>query len=324
MSTKILVVGGGGYIGSHMLLMLRDAGLETVVLDNFSTGYRDAIHWGTVVEGDMADRALLHSLFSTHQIDAVMHFASFIQVGESVQKPAAYYDNNVAKTLVLLDAMREHGVDKFIFSSTAAIFGVPAYTPIDEAHPKQPLNPYGASKLMVEQILDDYAHAYGLKFAALRYFNAAGADPETRVGERHQPETHLIPLAIRAALGRLPQLQLFGTDFDTRDGTCIRDYVHINDICHAHLLALDHLGKKGTSLKLNLGNGQGYSVREVIQTVETLTTRKINVITAPRRAGDSPTLVADATSAHKLIGWQPRYPALETIVRHALSWEMRT
>ena len=320
---KILVVGGGGYIGSHMLLMLKHVKMDCVVLDNFSTGYRDAIKWGTVVEGDIADAALLDKLFAEHNIDAVMHFASFIQVGESVQKPAEYYDNNLVRTLVLLNAMRRHNVNKFIFSSTAAIFGTPSYTPIDEMHPMQPLNPYGISKLMVEQILDSFDTAYGLKSVCLRYFNAAGADQAAEVGERHQPETHLIPLAIRAARGQLSHLSLFGADFDTPDGTCIRDYIHIKDICHAHLLALDYLARTNSSAKFNLGNGQGYSVREVIRAVEVLTGVSIPVVESPRRAGDSPALVADARQAFAKLGWQPKRPSLIDIISDALQWEKR-
>ena len=235
---KILVVGGAGYIGSHMVKYLDKANIDVITLDNLSCGYRDAVKYGEFIEGDLSDRVLLDKLFTDYQIDAVMHFAAFIEVGESVREPAKYYKNNVSNTQVLLDAMVEHDVKHFIFSSTAAIFGEPEYTPIDEKHPKNPINPYGHSKLMVEQILKDYDHAYGLKSTCLRYFNAAGADPDGELGERHIPETHLVPLILQAASGRREDIKIFGNDYETDDGTCVRDYVHINDLCSAHLLAL--------------------------------------------------------------------------------------
>ncbi|MBX6392612.1 MAG: UDP-glucose 4-epimerase GalE, partial [Burkholderiales bacterium] len=258
---KVLVVGGAGYIGSHMVLMLSERGHEVVVLDDLSTGHREAVLAGEFVEGSMADAQLLDRLFAAHRFDGVMHFASYIQVGESVLAPAKYYRNNVANTLVLLDAMVRHGVRHFIFSSTAAVYGEPLRVPIDETHPCAPINPYGRSKRMVEEILADYDRAHGLKSVCLRYFNAAGADPQGRIGELHEPETHLIPLVLQAAAGRRPHLTVFGTDYSTRDGTCIRDYIHVVDLCSAHLLALERLVQGAGSAVYNLGHGKGFSIR---------------------------------------------------------------
>jgi UDP-glucose 4-epimerase len=275
------------------------------------------------VQGDLADQALLADLLQPGRFDAVMHFASFIQVGESVQKPAMYYANNVSNTLHLLDAMRAAGVQRFIFSSTAATFGEPQYTPIDERHPQAPINPYGRSKLMIEQVLEDYDRAYGLKSVCLRYFNAAGADPDCELGERHEPETHLIPLVLQAASGRRADIAVFGRDYDTPDGTCIRDYIHINDLCEAHLLALQSLLKGGSSQRYNLGNGNGFSVQEVIDTARRVTGRPIAVRDAPRREGDPARLVADATLARQQLGWVPQFPDLEAIVAHAWAWEIQ-
>lgn len=322
---KILVVGGAGYIGSHMVKFLVQAGHAVVVLDDLSAGHRDAVVSGaTLVEGSIGDTALLDAMFAREGFEAVMHFASWIQVGESMREPAKYYHNNVANTLILLDAMVTHGVRNFIFSSTAAIFGEPEYTPIDEAHPKSPINPYGRTKLMVEQILADYDSAYGLKFTCLRYFNAAGADPEGELGERHDPETHLIPLVLQAASGRRESIAVFGNDYATRDGTCVRDYIHIWDLAQAHLLALERMRTTGKSAAYNLGNGEGYSIREVIDTARQVTGRDINVVMAERRPGDPAVLVADATRAREELGWEPRYAELATIVAHAWAWEQRT
>lgn len=320
---RVLIAGGAGYIGSHMVKMLLDRGHEPTVLDDFSTGYRDAVIGGRVVEADLADRSALDVLFASARFDAVMHFASFIQVGESVELPAKYYRNNFANTLNLLDAMLAAGVDRFVFSSTAAIFGEPEYVPIDEAHPKRPINPYGRSKLMVEQALEDYDRAYGLKSVCLRYFNAAGADPSGLIGERHEPETHLIPLVLQAASGRRESISVFGSDYDTPDGTCVRDYIHVVDLCDVHLLALDWMGRNGCSDAFNLGNGQGFSVREVIAAAEAVSGRKVRVVEGPRRAGDPARLVADARSARSELGWEPIYADLETIVAHAWAWERK-
>jgi UDP-glucose 4-epimerase len=305
-----------------MVKLLGQKGCSVTTLDDLSSSHRDAVLFGDFVQGDFGDRAVLNAVLSKG-FDAVMHFASFIQVGESVQHPDKYYRNNVTNTLGLLDAMRAHGVSKFIFSSTAATFGEPQYTPIDERHPQQPINPYGRTKLMVEQALADYDKAYGFKSVCLRYFNAAGADPEGQLGERHDPETHLIPLVLQAASGRRPSISVFGRDYDTPDGTCIRDYIHINDLCSAHWLALQSLMNGGPSQAYNLGNGNGFSVQEVIDTAERVTGRKIAVVNGPRRAGDPARLVADATQARQHLRWQPQFADLATIVQHAWAWEMK-
>ncbi len=320
---KFLVVGGAGYIGSHMVKHLLRAGHQWVVADNFSTGHRRALMDGTVVELDIADTQALDALFAQHHFDAVFHFASFIQVGESVSEPAKYYQNNFCATLTLLQAMVRAGVKRFIFSSTAAVYGDPIYVPIDEEHPKAPINPYGRSKWMVEQLLEDFDRAYGLKSVCLRYFNAAGADPEGQLGERHEPETHLLPLILQAASGRRKSITVYGRDYDTPDGTCIRDYVHVADLIAAHALALDYLLEGGTSTAFNLGNGQGFSVQQVINTASNVTGQAISVSDAPRRAGDPPRLVADPRRANALLGWQPQFASLEQIVTHAWHWEQK-
>ncbi len=323
---SILVVGGAGYIGSHMAKQLVCAGHHVVVLDNLSTGFRDQVRYGELVEGDLADTALLEKLFNKYAFDGVMHFAAASLVGESMQDPSKYYRNNVVNTLNLLDVMVRHGVKNFIFSSTAATFGEPEYVPIDEAHPQQPINPYGASKLMVERILQDYHNAYGLNSICLRYFNACGADPEGELGECHDPETHLIPLILQAASGRRESITVFGRDYATDDGTCIRDYIHVEDLCSAHALALDALAtkKKQGALAYNLGNGLGYSVQQVIDTVKSVIDKdgcSLTINEGSRRAGDPAILVADATLAHNELSWQPRYNNLVTIVQHAWAWE---
>ncbi|MBF4988561.1 UDP-glucose 4-epimerase GalE [Methylophilus sp. 14] len=320
---RVLVVGGAGYIGSHMVKMLLGAGHEVITLDNLSSGHRDAVLGGTFVEGDLADTQGLHQVFEQYQPEAVMHFASYIQVGESVRKPDIYYRNNVTNTLNLLDVMLEFEVKKFIFSSTAAVFGEPDYVPIDEAHPNRPLNPYGRSKWMIEQVLADYDKAFDLRSVCLRYFNAAGADPEGQLGERHDPETHLIPLILQAASGRRDNIQVFGRDYDTPDGTCIRDYIHIVDLCSAHLAALEYLTKGGSSDRFNLGNGSGFSVQEVIDAVQKVSGKQVTVINGPRREGDPARLVADAKRARSILAWQPTYTALDTIVSHAWQWERK-
>jgi UDP-glucose 4-epimerase len=320
----ILVTGGAGYIGSHMVRLLDELGHVVVTFDDLSAGFRDAVLGGEFVQGSLHDKAALSALFGGHQFDAVVHFAGSIVVGESVLDPAKYYQNNLAGSLNLFDAMRMHGVNNLVFSSTAAIFGIPQYVPIDEQHPQAPINPYGMTKWMTEQILRDYDTAYGMHSVALRYFNAAGASPDGALGERHYPETHLIPLALRAAKGVVPELKVFGTDYDTPDGTCIRDYVHIVDLCNAHVLALQHLTSGGKSRAYNLGNGQGYSVKEVIQMSERVSRKKIPVQYAPRRAGDPPRLVADASKIRQDWGWIPRFSALEQIIEHAWQWELNS
>jgi UDP-glucose 4-epimerase len=319
---NVLVVGGAGYIGSHMVKLLGQQGYSVTTLDDLSSGHRDAVLCGEFIQGNFGDRAVLDSVLS-RGFDAVMHFASFIQVGESVQYPDKYYRNNLTYTLGLLDAMRAYGVNKLIFSSTAATFGEPQYTPIDERHPQQPINPYGRSKLMVEQALADYNQAYGFKSACLRYFNAAGADPEGYLGERHDPETHLIPLVLQVASGRRPSISIFGDDYDTPDGTCIRDYIHIQDLCSAHWLALLSLMNGADSQSYNLGNSNGFSVKEVIDTAKQVTGRKITFLNRPRREGDPARLVADSSLAQKKLGWIPEYPDLATIIEHAWNWEVR-
>lgn len=317
-----MVTGGAGYIGSHMVKMLGRMGCGVTTIDNFSTGHRDAVLYGDFVEGDIADRGLLDYVL-TRGFDAVMHFASSIQIGESVQQPDKYYRNNVSNTLSLLDAMRAHGVHRLIFSSSAATFGEPIYTPIDECHLQQPINPYGRSKLMVEQVLADYDKAYGFKSVCLRYFNAAGADPEGDLGECHEPETHLIPLVLQVASGRKPYLHVFGRDYDTSDGTCIRDYVHVQDLCAAHALALQSLMQGAGSQAYNLGNNRGFSVQEVLDTARYVTGRKILTVDAPRRVGDPACLVADSRQARANLGWQPQLNELATIIEHAWNWEKK-
>jgi UDP-glucose 4-epimerase len=320
---RILVVGGAGYIGSHMVKMLLAKGNDVMTLDNLSSGHRDAVLGGAFIEGDLADVECLDQVFRQHQPEAVMHFASYIQVGESVRKPDIYYRNNVVNTLNLLDAMMNFNVKKFIFSSTAAVFGEPDYLPIDEAHGNAPLNPYGRSKWMIEQILGDYDKAFDFHSVCLRYFNAAGADPDGQLGERHEPETHLIPLILQAASGQRDNIQVFGRDYDTPDGTCIRDYIHIVDLCSAHLAALEYLNQGGVSDRFNLGNGSGFSVQEVIDAVQKVSGKTVTVLNGPRREGDPARLVADSKRARKVLAWEPIYISLETIVLHAWQWESK-
>jgi UDP-glucose 4-epimerase len=318
-----LIIGGAGYIGSHMVKHLVAQGHQVIVVDDLSSGHADALIGGDLIVHDFADRTFLDRLFTEHKFDGVFHFASQILVGESVTNPAKYYRANTFATLTLLEAMRDHGVNNFVFSSTAAVFGEPVHIPIDELHPKMPVNPYGASKYMVEQMLADFDRAHGLKYVALRYFNAAGADPQARMGERHEPETHLIPLALQAVLGVRPPLKLFGEDYDTPDGTCVRDYIHVDDLATAHLQAMDYLDAGGESTTFNLGNGAGYSVRQVIDTVAKVTGKPVHHEVAPRREGDPARLVADATKARQVLGWQPQFGDLETIVAHAWQWELK-
>jgi UDP-glucose 4-epimerase len=319
---NVLVIGGAGYIGSHMVKLLLKSGHSVVVLDNFSTGHRDAILGGDVIEGDLADGALLDRIFRGTRFDGVMHFASSIQVGESVEKPVWYYRNNVANTLNLLEAMQGHQVGSLIFSSSAAVFGEPERIPIDERHPTNPINPYGMSKLMVERILLDVDRAHRMRSVSLRYFNASGADPGGLLGERHNPQIHLIPRILECvSAGRA--VQVFGRDYDTPDGTCIRDYVHVEDICHAHLLALAYLQRGGPTAAFNLGNGNGFSVQEVIDAARQVTGRPVAVDDAVRRPGDPARLVADASRAREVLGWAPVYSKLERIVEDAWRWESR-
>ena len=324
MKTTVLVAGGAGYIGSHAAMALDMAGYDALVFDNLSTGHADFLRFGRHVIGDLADRDALRALFAANRITAVMHFAAFAYVGESVADPAKYYRNNVANTLNLLEAAREHGTRAIIFSSTCATYGVPTQLPLREDHPQNPINPYGRTKLAVEWLLQDFAHAYGLAYSSLRYFNAAGAAPahlDARIGEWHEPETHLIPLALQAALDEKNTINILGTDYNTRDGTCIRDYIHVCDLADAHILALERLLAGEKSAAFNLGNGQGYSVREVIDCVRAVTGRSLTVREAPRRPGDPDALVADAAKAIHELGWQPKYADLESMVRTAWDWE---
>lgn len=314
---RILVTGGAGYIGSHTAKLLRSEGIEPVVYDNLTTGIRTSVRWGPFVEGDVLDLQCLIETIEKYVPDAVIHFAASAYVGESVQNPAKYYNNNVCGALSLVDACRQTGLQNIIFSSSCAVYGVPSVLPIDEATPKAPINPYGRTKLIGEYMLADYAAAFGLRYVALRYFNACGADPEGELGEWHVPETHLIPRALLAAAGRIPHLEIFGDDYDTPDGTCIRDYIHVADLAQAHLLAFRHLAGGGGNLAVNLGSSHGFSIREVLKAIEEITGSKVPVMMHTRRQGDPPSLYADASLARRTLGFQPRYSDLKTIVRTA-------
>ncbi|MCX7515321.1 UDP-glucose 4-epimerase GalE [Frateuria sp. STR12] len=320
MTLEVLVCGGAGYIGSHAARWLAEAGHRVTVLDNLSTGHREAVRWGELVAADIRDRQALDRVFAARRYDAVMHFCALSLVGESMARPYAYYDNNVAGTLTLLEAMRQADVQRLVFSSTAAVFGMPQQALIEEDHPAAPINPYGASKLMVERMLADAALAYGLRSVALRYFNAAGATPSAQIGESHSPETHLIPNALRAAAGTGDPLRLFGNDYPTRDGTCVRDYVHVDDLAAAHAAALDYLDGHAGAHRFNLGNGQGFSVLEVTGAVREVTGRELPFEWQPRRAGDPPTLVASSARAREQLGWNPRYTDLREIIATAWRW----
>ena len=319
----ILVTGGAGYIGSHACKALAEAGYTPVAYDNLVHGHAEAVQWGPLVIGDLADRRLLMDTMARFGVGAVMHFAAFACVGESMAKPELYFRNNVVNSLGLLECMHELGVRRLVFSSTCATYGLPEAIPIKETEPQRPLNPYGASKLMVEQALHWHDSARGLRYAALRYFNAAGADPEGRIGEAHDPETHLIPLIFDAVLGRRAQIEIYGTDYPTPDGTAVRDYVHVDDLATAHVMALQRLNAGTGSLAVNLGSGEGYSVRQVIAAVERVTGRRITQREAPRRPGDPPVLTADSTRARELLGWVPRQSDLDTIIRTAWAWHAR-
>lgn len=320
MDKTILVTGGAGYIGSHTCKALKKAGYTPVSLDNMVYGHDWAVKWGPLVRGDILSAADLDGVFAKFKPSGVLHFAAFAYVGESVHNPAKYYHNNVTGTLSLLDAMRRHGCGHIVFSSTCATYGVPQSLPIPEDHPQHPINPYGWSKLMIEQILRDYEQAYGLTHAALRYFNAAGADPDGEIGEDHDPETHLIPLVIHAALGLRKHIEVFGTDYDTPDGTAIRDYIHVTDLADAHVAAISRLLDKGGSMMLNLGTGVGNTVRQVIEAVERVSGRTVPVVEGPRRAGDPPALYANAGGAGRLLNWTPRLSDIEATVATAWRW----
>ena len=322
MKAKILVCGGAGYIGSHMVRQLVADGYEVVVFDNLSQGHREAVGDVRLVKGDLLDREALTAVFAEQRFDAVYHFAALIAVGESVLAPDLYYRNNVTGTLNLLDAMRMAGVSKLVFSSTAAIFGNPQTELITEDHPKAPLNPYGRSKLMIEQVLEDYAKAFGMNSVCFRYFNAAGAHPSGEIGEAHDPETHLIPNVLLAALGERDGLEIFGDDYDTRDGTCIRDYIHVDDIASAHLKALGYMAANPGAHVFNLGNGNGFSNKEVLDAAVRVIgkNREIPYRIGPRRAGDAAVLVADSGHARDALGWAPSTPDIEDIIQTAWNW----
>lgn len=315
----ILVTGGAGYIGSVAVEDLREKGEQTVVIDNLVYGHRNAVDSSIpFYEGEIGDKDLIRKILSEHEIEACMHFSAYAYVGESVEQPRKYYENNFVQTLNLLDVLIENDVKKFIFSSTCATYGEPQYVPIDENHPQNPVNPYGMTKFMVERVLQDYDAAYGLKFVSLRYFNACGASGNC--GEDHDPETHLIPLVLFAAQGKRESISIFGDDYPTKDGTAIRDYIHISDLSQAHLLALEHLRKGGDSEFINLGNGTGFSVKEVVEAARKVTGKEIKAEIAPRRAGDPSRLVADAKKAREILGWKPQFPEIEKIIESAWAW----
>ncbi|OEU69657.1 MAG: UDP-glucose 4-epimerase GalE [Desulfovibrio sp. S3730MH75] len=317
---SLLVCGGAGYIGSHMSRMLSDYGHEVTVFDNLSTGYADALKWGKFIKGDLRNPDDLDKAFSSKKFDAVFHFSGLIVVSDSVEHPYQYYDNNVTGTLNLLQAMRNHDVKNFVFSSTAAVYGDPVMDIITEDHPLAPLNPYGRSKLYVEEILEDYAKAYNFNSVCFRYFNAAGAHPDALIGEAHKPETHLIPNILLSSIDQGRKLKIFGSDYPTPDGTCVRDYIHIQDICEAHLAAVNYLSTSQGAHIFNLGNGNGFSVLDVINAASEVTGRKIPYDFEPKRDGDSPRLVADSTKAHNLLGWTPKYNDLREIIETAYRW----
>ena len=319
MSKNILVTGGAGYIGSHTCKALAARGFTPVTYDSMVYGHEWAVKWGPLVRGDIADRAALDAVFEEYNPAGVIHFAAFIAVGESVQDPAKYYRNNSVGTLTLLEAMRDHGVKPIVFSSTAAMYGMPQAVPIVESHPQWPINPYGWSKFMVERMLEDFGRAYGTRHCALRYFNAAGADPDGEIGEAHDPETHLIPLVLQAARNPEKPITVFGTDYDTPDGTCIRDYIHVNDLADAHIRALDYLADN-SSAAINLGTGTGNSVQEIIEASRSVTGVDIQPQFGPRREGDPSRLVADRTLAKQKLGWEPQFTDITETIGHAWNW----
>jgi UDP-arabinose 4-epimerase len=319
---NVLVTGGAGYIGSHTAKALAGAGYHPVVADDLRTGHREVVKWGPLVEVDIAENEGLRRLFRDYRIDAVIHFAASAYVGESMQEPSLYFHNNVLSTLTLLDVMREHGVDKIVFSSSCATYGNPTHIPIEENHLQRPVSPYGESKLMCEKLLHWYGGVYGVRWLALRYFNAAGSDLGGELGEEHEPETHLVPLAIQAAVGIIPYLEIYGTDYETPDGTAIRDYIHVVDLAGAHLAALRYLDEGGPSAAVNLGTGTGYSVADVVSATERVTGRTVRTRKRPRRPGDPPCLVADAAKANSLLAWVPNHSAIDVIVGSTWRWQM--
>jgi UDP-glucose 4-epimerase len=323
LASMILVVGGAGYIGSHTNKLLSQNGYKTVVFDNLATGHKEFVKWGEFFLGDLADIKKIRRCFEKYPIESVMHFAAFSCAEESIVQPAKYYQNNVCNTLHLLNVMKEFNVRFFVFSSSCSVYGIPKSLPIQEEHPRYPISPYGRTKKMVENMLEDFDRAYGLKYVNLRYFNAAGADFDGQLGEWHVPETHLIPLAINTALGINPEIKLFGTDYPTEDGTCIRDYIHVNDLAEAHIKALDHLLSTHQSAAFNLGNGEGFSVKEVLDEVQKVGGKIINIVETQKRPGDPAKLISNSQKACKILGWNPRYPDLNTLIRSAWNWHRK-
>jgi UDP-arabinose 4-epimerase len=318
--TSVLVVGGAGYIGSHTCKALAHNGFNPITYDNLSHGHRWAVRWGPMVHGELADETLLEETLRRFDVQAVVHFAAYAYVGESMTDPGKYFENNVSNTLKLLRVMHSQGVDRIVFSSSCATYGIPDSLPISESHAQAPVNPYGESKLFVEKVLDWYDVAHNLRSVALRYFNAAGADPHGLIGEHHDPETHLIPLAIQAALGQCPHLDIYGTDHQTEDGTAVRDFVHVTDLASAHVSALEYLIAGGATDSMNLGTGRGHSVSEVVSMIEKISGYTVPVREAPRRPGDPPQLIADPRKAKSVLDWTPKLSSLETIIRTAWQW----
>ena len=316
----VLICGGAGYIGSHINKLLAHKGYQTVVFDNLVYGHKEAVKWGEFVQGDLKNISDIEAVFQTYPIEAVFHFAAYAYVGESVKEPEKYYYNNIVNTLNLLHVMKEYGCKRIIFSSSCATYGVPEKIPITEDMPQNPINPYGFTKLAVEAVLRDYRKAYGTQYAVLRYFNAAGADPDGEIGEDHDPETHIIPLVLDAASGKQPDIKVFGVDYPTPDGSCVRDYIHVTDLAQAHLLALNYLENGGESDFFNLGNEKGTSVLEIIDAARRVTGKAFKVTSAPRREGDPPYLVGSSEKARRVLGWKPEYADIDTIVEHAWKW----
>ncbi|MCX8028877.1 MAG: UDP-glucose 4-epimerase GalE [Brevinematales bacterium] len=319
---KVLVAGGAGYIGSHVCKMLLKKGYDVIIYDNLSHGYEFLAKYGKFIIGDIGDRKQLEIVFKNYKPDVVMHFCAYIEVGESVQNPRKYYENNLCNTLNLIHTMLDNGINKIIFSSTAAVYGMPENVPIDEEEPKNPINPYGRTKWMVEQVLKDYSDTHSLKYVAFRYFNAAGADPEGEIGECHEPETHLIPLVLDAAMGIRKSIKIFGTDYPTPDGTCIRDYIHVNDLASAHIKGVEYLMEGNNSNYFNLGNGKGFSVREIINTVKNVTKKDFAVEEVERRPGDPAILIAKSNKAKNILKWEPEF-GIEDIISHAWKWHQK-
>ncbi|HIH62236.1 MAG TPA: UDP-glucose 4-epimerase GalE [Methanobacteriales archaeon] len=318
----IFIVGGAGYIGSHVNKFLSNKGYKTLIFDNLSKGHEEFVKWGEFIKGDLKDRRLLDRIFREYDISAVMHFAALTDVRESIQDPRSYYKNNVKNTLNLIEAMQKSNVKNFIFSSTCAVYGNPIKVPITEDHPCNPISPYGRSKLMIENILEDYSNAYDFNYVSLRYFNAAGADPQTEIGEWHKPETHLIPIILDVAIGKRENVQIFGTDYPTPDGTCIRDYIHVMDLADAHYRALKFLEEDKSGI-FNLGNGDGFSVKEIIETCREVTGKKIPAIESQRRPGDPPRLIGSSKKAREILGWKPKFTSIKSIIETAWEWHQK-